>query len=181
MDVITKHLEVFDDGKFAYIVTKNAEYHSASCLQQIIERKQFRNRKSITVEDSSIFREEKTVRPLIHMLLLGLAELEKNGLSHKNINPSKILIFPDEKKGDIAKIIDFPSVCVLKEHKSPSFLSKFGCQTPFTAPEILEEVNMNNDQVDYNIFGASGDVWALGAIFYYLLCGEHPFKGTTEP
>ena len=88
------------------------------------------------------------------------------------------MIFPDEKKGHISKIIDFPPVYA--ESKSRSFLARFGPETSFTAPEIFEEMNSYTVTKNYNVYGPPGDVWALGTIFFYLLCGEHPFKGVGE-
>ena len=39
------------------------------------------------------------------------------------------------------------------------------------SPEIIKRI-----EFDYE----KGDVWALGVVFYCLICGQFPFKGITN-
>ncbi len=84
----------------------------------------------------------------------------KRGVLHRDIKPGNIMLALD---GSTAKIMDFSIAEMLQGNKlrpdtvvgSPAFMS----------PEQIRKQDM----------GPSSDLYSLGAVMYYLLCGEPPF------
>ncbi len=84
----------------------------------------------------------------------------KRGVLHRDIKPGNIMLAQD---GSTAKIMDFSIAEMLQGNKlrpetvvgSPAFMS----------PEQIRKQDM----------GPSSDLYSLGAVMYYLLCGEPPF------
>ncbi len=68
----------------------------------------------------------------------------------------------------MVKLIDFGfSTCIPNDKKVKLF-----CGTPsYMAPEIVSKK-------DYA--GPPADIWALGVLYYALLCGRFPFKGSND-
>jgi serine/threonine protein kinase len=86
-------------------------------------------------------------------------------ITHRDIKLENILL--NDKK-DKVKLIDFGfSTCIPNDKKVKLF-----CGTPsYMAPEIVSKK-------DYT--GPPADVWALGVLYYALLCGKFPFKGSND-
>ena len=108
--------------------------------------------------------EEKDAIKIFKQILSGIEYCHSHNVTHRDIKLENILA--DENLN--VKIIDFGfSVCVSSTQKLRIF-----CGTPtYMAPEIIRKK-------DY--YGPPTDIWSLGVVFYYLLTGQFPFKGTTE-
>ena len=93
-----------------------------------------------------------------------LAYLHSKNVSHRDIKLENIII---DKKG-LIKLIDFGFCCCT----SPETKLKVFCGTPsYMCPEIV----MKRDY-----YGPPTDIWATGILLYALLCGQFPFKGTSD-
>jgi hypothetical protein len=103
----------------------------------------------------------------------ALGEAHSIGLIHRDIKPANIVICRQGGELDVAKVVDFGLVKEMEERHAVA-VSQEGTisGTPlYMAPEILTG--------DANAASARSDLYALGAVGYYLLTGEHVFGGRT--
>ena len=103
---------------------------------------------------------ESEAIPLFRQLVSAMAYCHTKGISHRDLKLENILVTPQ----NLIKIIDFGfSVKTKQEGKCQVF-----CGTPaYMAPEIIT-------RSEY--FPPPTDVWALGVIFYAMLCGAFPYQ-----
>lgn len=110
---------------------------------------------------------------LFFELLLGMEWLHARRVIHRDIKPLNMLIFEDpEHPGSTAhmhvKIADFGMV----RYHDEAFPSSPNAYTSmYRAPEVALECS------DYN---EKADVWALGAVLYYLVTGKHYIELSEE-
>lgn len=86
-------------------------------------------------------------------------------ITHRDIKLENVLL--NEEKNQV-RLIDFGfSTCIPNDKKVKLF-----CGTPsYMAPEIVTKKEY---------LGPPADVWALGVLYYALLCGKFPFKGQND-
>lgn len=102
----------------------------------------------------------------------ALGEAHSIGLIHRDVKPANIVLCRQGGELDVAKVVDFGLVKEL-EQRHPATVSQEGTisGTPlYMAPEILTEPKAAS---------ARSDLYALGAVGYYMLTGEHVFDGRT--
>jgi eukaryotic-like serine/threonine-protein kinase len=103
----------------------------------------------------------------------ALAEAHSLGLVHRDIKPANIMLTERPDEPDVVKVVDFGLVKTMEGHTGDASLSnaKVLTGTPmYLAPEAIT----SPDAVD-----ARADVYAMGAVAYYLLTGEHVFTAKT--
>ena len=83
-------------------------------------------------------------------------------MTHRDIKLENVLL--NDANTEI-KLIDFGfSTCIPNDRKIKIF-----CGTPsYMAPEIVSKIEYE---------GPPADLWALGVLFFALLCGKFPFRG----
>jgi eukaryotic-like serine/threonine-protein kinase len=97
----------------------------------------------------------------------SLAEAHEHRLVHRDIKPANILLAPRGGEPDVVKVLDFGLVRSLGAQTE---LTSAGALlgTPLTmSPEAIK----SPDRVD-----GRSDLYALGAVAYYLLSGRHVFE-----
>jgi serine/threonine-protein kinase len=107
---------------------------------------------------------------VMEMVAGGLAEAHKLGIIHRDIKPANIFLCRQGGEFDIAKVLDFGLVKVV-EGPEDANLTHDGVVTgtpQYLAPEALTDP----DTID-----GRSDLYALGAVGYYLLTGEQVFTG----
>ena len=57
---------------------------------------------------------------------------------------------------------------------------KLGGFTPYLSPEIIGTLKYDSELDAYQAWGPQSDMWAVGVIMFYLLCGEHPFEASNN-
>ncbi len=99
----------------------------------------------------------------------ALSEAHELGLIHRDIKPANIMLCNQGGQMDVAKVLDFGLVKEMKS-ESPQLTHENAITgTPlYMAPEALTSA----ESVD-----ARSDLYALGAVAYYLLVGDHVFQG----
>ncbi|MFT5353183.1 MAG: tRNA A-37 threonylcarbamoyl transferase component Bud32 [Polyangiales bacterium] len=108
---------------------------------------------------------EARVVHLMKQVAGALAEAHELGLIHRDIKPSNIMLCKRGGLFDIAKVLDFGLVRVVGETGG-----KVVGTPAYMAPETFTSAS--------NV-GERSDVYALGAVAYYLVTGEDVFDGAT--
>ncbi len=103
----------------------------------------------------------------------ALAAAHAEGLVHRDIKPANILLVEHGGVADLVKLVDFGLVRDMSTDTVLSRASTDGLEgTPlYTPPEALTTPS----EVD-----GRSDLYSLGGVGYYLLCGAPPFDGRTS-
>jgi serine/threonine-protein kinase len=119
---------------------------------------------------------EERVIHLLEQAAASLAEAHDAGLIHRDVKPGNILVVDRGGIADLVKVVDFGLVKVVGLGTSGDAMSEPALSvantitgTPlYIAPEAVTEP----ESVD-----ARTDIYALGAVGYWLLTGTHVFRG----
>jgi serine/threonine protein kinase len=161
---LTSHLahpntiSIFDygrtaDGVFYYVM----EYLDGLDLQRLVD-------------------EYGPVEParVIHILAQmsgALAEAHALGLIHRDIKPANIVLTERPDEPDVVKVVDFGLVKRFGGNVAESVAGDALAGTPlYMAPEAISQP----DTVDER-----SDLYAVGAVAYFLLTGQHVFEAGT--
>jgi serine/threonine-protein kinase len=99
----------------------------------------------------------------------ALAEAHELGLIHRDIKPANIMLCNQGGQMDVVKVLDFGLVKDLKGDGPQVTQENSITGTPlYMSPEAIQSPAL----VD-----ARSDLYALGAVAYYLLAGDHVFRG----
>ena len=114
-----------------------------------------------------------------------MAYLHDHGIVHRDLKPENLLFRTPEDNADLL-IADFGLSRIMDEEAFHVLTTT--CGTPgYMAPEIFKKsghgkpvygyslFNTNNFEPPTNARDSSSDVWAIGVITYFLLCGYTPF------
>jgi len=111
---------------------------------------------------------------VIHILAQvsgALAEAHALGLIHRDIKPANIVLTERPDEPDVVKVVDFGLVRRFGGNMAESAIGDALIGTPlYMAPEAISEP----DTVD-----GRSDLYAVGAVAYFLLTGRHVFEAAT--
>ena len=163
IDDLIKEVDIISSLDHPNIVKFYETYHDEHYFHLVMELCQgFDSYRQIVVNQKC---DEKIVVNLIAKVLLAIAHCHSRGITHRDLKPENIL-FENNQPGAEIKIIDFG--LSRKYNKDEKMHSVLG--TPYyVAPEVLKK--------DYD---EKCDIWSIGAMTYYFLCGEHPFDGLNK-
>jgi tRNA A-37 threonylcarbamoyl transferase component Bud32 len=117
---------------------------------------------------------EGRVANLLIQVCESLAEAHTAGLVHRDIKPANIFVSDRGGVPDMVKVLDFGLVRTVTSPEDPAILaadSEILVGTPnYMSPEAVEN-SANTD--------ARSDLYAVGAVGYYLLTGQGVFDGET--
>jgi len=112
---------------------------------------------------------------VVHLLLQicgALAEAHDLGLVHRDIKPANVLLCPRKNEHEFAKLLDFGLV---KTIDAGSDAALTGVNTLAGTPLYMSpEAIQSPDAVD-----ARSDLYALGALAWFLLVGHPPFEANS--
>ncbi len=101
----------------------------------------------------------------------SLAEAHGAGLVHRDIKPQNVMLCARGGLHDVVKVLDFGLVKALGEVGSAGSGPRATSGTPaYMAPEAFEHPEQ---------LGPASDLYAVGALGYFLLTGAHVFGGAT--
>jgi serine/threonine-protein kinase len=105
---------------------------------------------------------------LASQIASALCEAHVMGLIHRDVKPANVIISERHGVGDVAKVVDFGLVKELENAKVSVTQAGAVSGTPlYLAPEAITAP----EQIDARV-----DLYALGALMYYLLAGENVFR-----
>lgn len=107
---------------------------------------------------------------ILSMACGALHEAHGAGLIHRDIKPANIMLCTQGAEPDVVKLLDFGLVKEVSMEGDVE-LTQAGAITgtpQYLSPEAI---------VDPNTVGPRSDLYALGAVAYYLLAGTEPFQG----
>ena len=112
------------------------------------------------------------VVPLVAQICGSLAEAHAVGLIHRDVKPANVMLCERGRIADVVKVLDFGLVkTVSDDGDATASRTDAIVGTPtYMAPEAI----LTADRVD-----ARSDVYAVGAVAYFLLTGCHVFGGAT--
>jgi len=106
---------------------------------------------------------ESDAANIIRSIASGVAYLHSHGIVHRDLKPENLLFQTPDEDSDLL-IADFGLSRIIDEEKFRMLTTT--CGTPaYMAPEIFKKSG----------HGKPVDVWAIGVITYFLLCGYTPF------
>jgi eukaryotic-like serine/threonine-protein kinase len=102
----------------------------------------------------------------------ALAEAHDIGLIHRDIKPANIVLCRQGGVPDVPKVVDFGLV---KQLDSSGEAHRTNANSILGTPHYMSPESIKTpDAID-----GRSDLYALGAVGYYLLTGEHVFSGET--
>jgi serine/threonine-protein kinase len=101
----------------------------------------------------------------------ALAEAHALGLIHRDIKPANIVLTERADEPDVVKVLDFGLVKTLEPTKEDSVARERIVGTPlYLAPEAITSPSTMDGRAD---------LYAVGAVAYFLVTGTHVFDGVT--
>ncbi|KAI2631107.1 kinase-like domain-containing protein [Xylaria nigripes] len=111
---------------------------------------------------------ESDAADLIRSTLSAVAYLHDHGIVHRDLKPENLLFRTPEDNADLL-IADFGLSRIMDEEQFHVLTTT--CGTPgYMAPEIFKKTG----------HGKPVDIWAMGVITYFLLCGYTPFDRDSD-
>ena len=114
---------------------------------------------------------------VIHLLAqaaASLAEAHDAGLIHRDVKPGNILVVDRGGIADLVKVVDFGLVKDVRSDSAADVTITSNESITGTPLYMAPETITAPDRVD-----ARADIYALGAVGYWLLTGTHVFRGST--
>jgi serine/threonine-protein kinase len=107
---------------------------------------------------------------VLRQVASALTEAHGVGLIHRDVKPENIILCERGGIPDVAKVVDFGLVRDLERAADASRTNVVQGTPLYLSPEAITAP----DRVD-----GRGDLYALGAVGYFLLTGQHVFSGAT--
>jgi len=109
---------------------------------------------------------------LLRQVCAGLAEAHALGIVHRDLKPANLFVALRGGEADIAKVLDFGLVKLTGDPDSPQLTTDL---TVSGTPTFMSPEQATGDSA----LDPRADVYSLGAIAYFALTGQPPFKGNT--
>lgn len=161
LELVKCEIEIMKFCRFKNIVRIKENFEDHENIYIILEYLSGGNLNSYLSAQKTLLSEEK-IKETILQLASGIRYLHHYGIIHRDLKPDNIMM-SDLTDKPVLKIVDFGLSKVLgKTEKSNESYGTLA----FAAPELILRKNYNK----------SIDIWSLGVIVYFLICGNYPFS-----
>jgi serine/threonine protein kinase len=157
LSCLVRLVEVLQDDNHFYIMTELVEEGSLALRL----KRHYKGGCDATNVSKNLLSEAQVQR-IVHSLLKGLQALHGLGICHGNITPENILL---EEDGSRAKLCDFGAAFNIIEN---CFYKNTPQRLHYKAPELLSGTYLSQN--------LASDMWSVGVVVYYALCGSLPFR-----
>ena len=147
---VVRLLDHLENEDYIFIVM---EYIEGGTLGQYLKKKNFNF-------------SERQASTIMSQIASGVKYLHKYGIVHRDLKPDNIMITQQNDFG-VIKIMDFGLSKIVSTQET--MVDGYGTLS-YVAPEVLLRTPYNKEV----------DIWSMGVILYYMLCGHLPFKGNKE-
>jgi len=147
---IVRLLDHLENTDYIYIVT---EYIEGGTLGQYFKKKK------------SNFSERQATN-IMSQIASGIKYLHQYGIVHRDLKPDNIMMTQQNEFG-VLKIMDFGLSRIVSPNET--MVDGYGTLS-YVAPEVLLRKPYNKEV----------DIWSMGIILFYMLCGHLPFRGSKE-
>ena len=147
---VVRLLDHLENEDYIFIVM---EYIEGGTLGQYFKKKNFNF-------------SERQASSIMSQIANGVKYLHRYGIVHRDLKPDNIMITQQNDFGMI-KIMDFGLSKIVSTQEK--MVDGYGTLS-YVAPEVLLRTPYNKEV----------DIWSMGVILYYMLCGHLPFKGNKE-
>jgi serine/threonine-protein kinase len=111
---------------------------------------------------------------ILRQVCRALAEAHGLGVIHRDIKPGNIILAERGGEPDVAKVVDFGLVKEIDSHSASATMSAEGIVLAGTPLYFSPEAITTPDSLD-----ARSDLYAVGAVGYFLVTGQPLFEGRT--
>ena len=147
---VVRLLDHLENEDYIFIVM---EYIEGGTLGQYLKKKNFNF-------------SERQASSIMSQIASGVKYLHRYGIVHRDLKPDNIMITQQNDFG-VIKIMDFGLSKIVSTQEK--MVDGYGTLS-YVAPEVLLRTPYNKEV----------DIWSMGVILYYMLCGHLPFKGNKE-
>jgi len=104
---------------------------------------------------------------LVRQAAKALAEAHARGIVHRDIKPENLFVITLDGEGEFVKVLDFGLAKLAQRERSTALTADgWAVGTPkWASPEVASGSDAH----------PSSDVYGIGAVLYFLLCGTAPF------
>lgn len=114
--------------------------------------------------------EYKRAVELFKQVSSALSHAHKNGVIHRDMKPSNIMLVRDDEGNEVVKILDFGIAKVTDDAESSTQLTKTG--EVFGSPLYMSPEQCRGKKLD-----ARSDIYSIGCVLYRSLSGAPPIIG----
>ena len=147
---VVRLLDHLENEDYIFIVM---EYIEGGTLGQYFKKKNFNF-------------SERQASSIMSQIASGVKYLHTYVIVHRDLKPDNIMITQQNDFG-VIKIMDFGLSKIVSTQEK--MIDGYGTLS-YVAPEVLLRTPYNKEV----------DIWSMGVILYYMLCGHLPFKGNKE-
>ena len=147
---IVRLLDHLENNDYIFIVM---EYIEGGTLRQYFKKRKFNF-------------SERQASNIMSQIVSGIKYLHQYGIVHRDLKPDNIMITQQNDFG-IIKIMDFGLSKIVSPKEK--MVDGYGSLS-YVAPEVLLRTPYNKEV----------DIWSMGVILFYMLCGHLPFRGSKE-
>jgi eukaryotic-like serine/threonine-protein kinase len=110
---------------------------------------------------------------LIRQVTDSIGEAHHNGIIHRDLKPSNLMVVRAGQQHDFVKVLDFGLVGVFQRNADAPGISKITADGVITGtPAFVSPEMVRGDAID-----GRADIYALGAVLYFLVTGRLVFPG----